>query len=192
MPVTFTDPDPTRPHHRRVLPSPVGDLLVTTDGRAVVEIWLGYEGPPPEPTADPVLDEACRQLTEYFAGARQEFDLVVAPAGSAFQRRVWAELTTVPHGATASYGQIAAALDMPTASRAVGAANGRNPVPVVVPCHRIVGADGRLTGYSGGLDRKQTLLLLEYADDGPGRSGGGRRPGAGSDLPGAPPVVPSS
>jgi methylated-DNA-[protein]-cysteine S-methyltransferase len=104
---------------------------------------------------------AARQLREYFAGARREFDLPLAARGSDFQRRVWRELERIPYGAVTSYGVIAAALGQPKASRAVGAANGRNPLSIVVPCHRVIGANGTLTGYGGGLDRKHRLLAIE-------------------------------
>ncbi len=106
-------------------------------------------------------DEVLRQLRAYFAGERTTFDLLLAPVGTAWQRDVWLALREIPFGATASYGEIAARLDRPTASRAVGAANARNPLPIVVPCHRVVGADRTLTGYAGGLHRKQWLLAHE-------------------------------
>jgi methylated-DNA-[protein]-cysteine S-methyltransferase len=105
--------------------------------------------------------EARRQLAEYFAGERREFDLVLAPAGTPFERSVWDELKKIPFGETRSYGQIARALGRPDAARAVGRANGANPIPIVVPCHRVIGADGSLTGFGGGLDVKSRLLELE-------------------------------
>ncbi len=112
--------------------------------------------------AHPVLAEAVRQLRAYFDRDLKEFDLPLDPAGSAFQQRVWAELRTIGYGETASYGEIARRLGMSlAASRAVGTANGRNPIPIVVPCHRVVGANGTLTGYAGGVERKQLLLELE-------------------------------
>ena len=104
-------------------------------------------------------------MEEYFAGKRQAFDLPLAPSGTEFQRRVWAALTEIPYGETRSYGQIATAIGQPGASRAVGMANGRNPVSIVVPCHRVVGASGSLTGYAGGPERKQFLLDLERGKD---------------------------
>ena len=107
------------------------------------------------------LDAAERQLAEYFAGERKVFDLVLEPVGTAFQLAVWQVLRTIDYGATISYGEQARALGKPTAVRAVGAANGRNPLAIVVPCHRVVGADGRLTGYAGGVDRKAWLLNHE-------------------------------
>ncbi|HSE08980.1 MAG TPA: methylated-DNA--[protein]-cysteine S-methyltransferase [Nocardioidaceae bacterium] len=112
--------------------------------------------------ANPLLVEAVRQLSAYFAGELKEFHLPVDPHGTTFQRSVWDELRRVGYGETASYGEIARRLGMtPAASRAVGLANGRNPIPIVIPCHRIVGANGSLTGYAGGVERKQTLLDLE-------------------------------
>ncbi len=110
----------------------------------------------PEP-----LGEAKRQLLEYFDGTRRGFDLPLAPAGTAFQRRVWDELRRIPYGETISYGELARRIGRPTASRAVGAANGRNPLAIVVPCHRVIGAGGALVGYGGGLPVKETLLAHE-------------------------------
>ncbi len=107
------------------------------------------------------LREAKRQLLAYFEGRRRDFDLPLAPAGTAFQRRVWDELRRIPYGDTISYGELARRIGQPTASRAVGAANGRNPLAIVVPCHRVIGADGTLTGYGGGLPVKETLLAHE-------------------------------
>lgn len=111
-----------------------------------------------DPATFPTIEE---QLRSYFAGELREFSVPLAPHGTPFQRHVWQALTTVPYGRTASYGAIASVIDRPSASRAVGAANGRNPISIVVPCHRIVGADGSLTGYGGGLPRKRHLLALE-------------------------------
>lgn len=111
---------------------------------------------------DPLLVEAGRQLTAYFARDLKEFELPVRPEGSDFQQRVWAQLRLIGYGETVSYGEIARRLGMTNAaSRAVGLANGRNPIPIVIPCHRVVGANGTLTGYAGGLERKQVLLELE-------------------------------
>lgn len=106
---------------------------------------------------------ALGQLREYFAGTRSQFDLPLAPRGTAFQRQVWEALRPIPHGSTTSYGAIAASIGRPTASRAVGAANGQNPIAIVVPCHRVVGSTGALTGYGGGMDRKRWLLDHEAA-----------------------------
>jgi methylated-DNA-[protein]-cysteine S-methyltransferase len=111
---------------------------------------------------DGVLDEAERQLSEYFDGTRTEFDLPLASEGSEFQKKVWAELRRIPYGDTATYGDIAQRLGYePVIARAVGTANASNPLPIVVPCHRVIGSDGKLTGYAGGIDRKRTLLELE-------------------------------
>jgi methylated-DNA-[protein]-cysteine S-methyltransferase len=114
-------------------------------------------------STDPLLREAADQLRAYFAGERREFDIPLAPRGTEFQRRVWDAVSEIPYGATASYSEIAAEVYTPAACRAVGAANGRNPLPVIVPCHRVIGAAGALTGYGGGLDRKRSLLDLEAA-----------------------------
>jgi methylated-DNA-[protein]-cysteine S-methyltransferase len=109
-----------------------------------------------------VLEQASNQLSEYFAGERKMFDLPLAPKGTAFQLKVWLALRRIPYGETRSYGEIAAELGLaPTASRAVGLANGANPLPIVVPCHRVIGANGALTGFGGGLERKRFLLDLE-------------------------------
>lgn len=103
------------------------------------------------------------QLEEYFAGDRREFDLELAPQGTEFQLRVWSELRRIPYGATTSYGALSTAIGRPKASRAVGAANGANPIPIVVPCHRVIGSNGSLTGFGGGLETKKLLLELEGA-----------------------------
>ena len=121
------------------------------------------------------LDAAKRQLAEYFDGERRDFDLPLAPDGTTFQLRVWAELRRISYGETISYGELARRIGKPTASRAVGAANGRNPLSIVVPCHRVIGADGTLTGFGGGLPVKQALLDLESRVAGARSWGGGRR-----------------
>ena len=152
-----------------LIASPVDDLLAVTDGAALTALWfaphdrlLARLDPADRDDEDPLLREVARQLGEYFAGEREEFDLPLAPVGSDFQQRVWAALRAIPYGTTATYGQIAAQLGLgPEAARAVGSANGSNPIPVIVPCHRVVGADGTLTGFAGGLERKRTLLDLE-------------------------------
>ncbi|MCA8974064.1 MAG: methylated-DNA--[protein]-cysteine S-methyltransferase [Planctomycetes bacterium] len=110
---------------------------------------------------------ARRQLAEYFAGRRREFELPLAPRGTPFQLEVWAALRTIPFGSTCSYADIAARIGRPNAVRAVGAANGRNPIAIIVPCHRVIGRDGSLTGYAGGLDRKRRLLQHERTVPGP-------------------------
>jgi len=147
-----------------VVESPLGTLrLVAADG-ALIGIWLpGRPGAPPAAAAggDSVLEEARAQLDQYFAGRRRTFDLPLAPRGTAFQRAVWAALLDIPFGETRSYGGLARSLGRPSAARAVGAANGANPLPIVVPCHRVIGADGSLTGYAGGEERKRWLLRHE-------------------------------
>ncbi len=149
--------------------TPIGTLRLVGGEDAVDRIDLpnlAAEAPNPAWTpsngALPVaLAEAKRQIEEYFAGGRREFDLPLALEGTEFQRRVWAELRRIPFGETISYGELAARIGKPMASRAVGAANGRNPAPVVVPCHRVISHDGKLGGYGGGLPVKQALLDLE-------------------------------
>lgn len=149
-----------------VVDSPVGPLTLVGDGDAVVGLY--FEGPGPLPVAaragtrdDTALPALREQLAAYFAGDLTEFDVPLAPTGTPFQLRVWLALRAVPYGGTCTYGDIAAAVGRPTAVRAVGAANGRNPISIVVPCHRVVGAAGALTGYGGGLARKRALLDLE-------------------------------
>ena len=146
------------------MPSPVGTLLLRSDGASLTGVHFSPFEPPEGPASDghPVLDEARRQLTEYFTGERTEFVLPLAPQGSAFQQRVWTALRAIPYGRTVSYAEIARRLALPPgAARAVGLANGSNPIAIVVPCHRVIGSDGTLTGYGGGLERKQALLALE-------------------------------
>jgi methylated-DNA-[protein]-cysteine S-methyltransferase len=111
------------------------------------------------------------QLAAYFRGDLQAFDLPLAPAGTPFQRRVWQELARIPYGETISYGELARRVGNPKAARAVGLANGQNPLPIIVPCHRVIGSDGRLTGYGGGLPRKEALLALERKGNGRGDEG---------------------
>ena len=152
-----------------VMDSPVGELRIVERNGALTAIEFAPWRPPSDgrplgarADAEPVLVETVRQLTAYFDGELKVFDLPLAPHGTEFQQRVWKELLEIEHGETASYGQIAARLGHTNAaSRAVGLANGRNPIPIVIPCHRVIGADGSLTGYAGGMDRKQTLLELE-------------------------------
>jgi len=145
----------------RWMDSPIGGLRLHARAGLLAAIEFDAE-PHGSRVTDPVLDEAERQLSEYFAGQRRDFDLPLASEGTAWQRKVWGELRRIPFGQTASYGEIARRLGYePVVSRAVGAANGRNPIPIVVPCHRVIGADGTLTGYAGGLARKRTLLALE-------------------------------
>lgn len=162
--VTFRTPLPGPTRHT-TMDSPLGELTLYGDGEALG----GLLTPPKEGRTVPsdwVRDEAAftevrKQLTAYFEGRLRHFDLPLAPAGTPWQLRVWQALTTIPYGETASYGELAQELGRPTASRAVGMANGRNPISVIVPCHRVIGANGSLTGYAGGLERKEFLLALE-------------------------------
>ena len=159
------------------LPSPVGVLTLVADDDALVAIRWDVESDGHEPDAHnpddaklgddivhveaghhPVLDRAAAQLTEYFDGARTEFDLPLHPGGTAFQQQAWDALVRIPFGETISYGEQAVMLGDKNKSRAVGAANGRNPIPIVVPCHRVVGSNGKLTGFAGGLTVKAWLL----------------------------------
>ena len=155
--------------HRKVMHSPIGRLMLEEEDGALVrvafkrEIPAGIEEQMEELPlqAKEVLEKAERQLDEYFAGERKVFNLPLAPKGTEFQKKVWAALRDIPYGETRSYGQIAAAVGNPKASRAVGMANHRNPISIIVPCHRVIGADGRLVGFGGGLWIKERLLKLE-------------------------------
>jgi methylated-DNA-[protein]-cysteine S-methyltransferase len=145
-----------------LLPSPLGPVLLTGGDDGLTRVLL--DGPDPAPgwvRDDARFTEAARQLGEYFAGARTAFDLPLRAAGTAFEQRVWDELRRIPYGETTSYGELARRLGHAGAARAVGRANGRNPLAIVVPCHRVIGASGALTGYAGGLERKRALLALE-------------------------------
>jgi methylated-DNA-[protein]-cysteine S-methyltransferase len=141
--------------------SPLGELLLAGDGHALTAVHM--DGAPGAGwRRDPAsLRDAADQLRAYFAGELREFELPLAPHGTAFQQRVWAALRDIPYGRTISYAELAVAVGKPRAARAVGAANGRNPIAIVIPCHRVIGAAGALTGYGGGLDRKRLLLDLE-------------------------------
>ena len=152
------------------IPSPVGDLLAVADGGSLVE--LSFEAQRAlarrQKSASKPLREAPSEfarvrteLSAYFAGELRDFELPLAPVGAAFEQRVWRALLTIPYGTTTSYGAIARELGAPNAARAVGTANGRNPIPIVIPCHRVIGSTGSLTGYGGGLARKRLLLDLE-------------------------------
>lgn len=155
--------------HSRVwtrIASPIGELTIVAENDAIVAIEMSPARP--ETTANALredahlmLNEAKRQLDAYFARELHEFSLPLRPTGTDFQQRVWKALQRIPYGATVSYGDIAKAIGSPGSSRAVGAANGANPIPIVVPCHRVIGSNGSLTGYGGGLDRKRKLLALE-------------------------------
>lgn len=153
--------------------TPVGPLTLVAAGAALTGLYMTDQrhrppqesfGAPADPGAPPFA-VAIAQLRAYFRGELTTFDLPLALRGTPFQRRVWAALCGIPYGETRSYGQLAEALGVPTAARAVGLANGRNPVGIIVPCHRVVGADGSLTGYGGGLDRKRRLLAFERTDE---------------------------
>jgi methylated-DNA-[protein]-cysteine S-methyltransferase len=147
--------------------SPVGPLTLISNGDALQHVEFEnprYAYTPAPAGKDKILDETRRQLDKYFAGKLRAFDLPLAPQGTEFQKRVWQALLTIPYGATRSYGQQAAAIGQPNASRAVGLANGRNPISIIVPCHRVIGSNGSLTGYGGGMDRKKFLLDLEQGE----------------------------
>jgi methylated-DNA-[protein]-cysteine S-methyltransferase len=158
--------------YRTTMPSPVGELTLVADDTALRTIsWHTDEHPPLEPDAGgdsdiidvaagehAVLARATRQLGEYFDGSRTEFDVPLRPDGTPFQQQAWAVLRTIPFGATMSYGEQAAELGDRNRARAVGAANGRNPIPIIVPCHRVVGSNGHLTGFGGGIESKAWLL----------------------------------
>ena len=143
--------------------SPIGKLIIQTDGEAVTGLLFASRVMPENERTDdtPILRAAAQQLSEYFSGVRQEFDLPLNPKGTNFQKKVWEALRTIPYGETRSYGQIAAQAGNAKAARAVGMANNRNPISVIIPCHRVIGANGALVGYGGGLDQKKRLLELE-------------------------------
>ena len=144
--------------------SPLGTLRLFAANDELVGLYLPSQDTPAAPRGRaPVLDDAARQLADYFAGKRLDFDLPLAAVGTGFQQRVWEALVAIPYGETCSYGDLARAIGRPAASRAVGAANGRNPIAIVVPCHRVIGASGALTGYAGGMAAKQWLLAHENA-----------------------------
>ena len=149
------------------LETPVGPLLIAGDGEAVRRVDFPESGAARPPERDWVkassgpVGEAARQLREYFAGTRTAFDLPLAPEGTAFRRNVWRLLQGIPYGETITYGELARRAGNPKASRAVGAANGANPIPIVIPCHRVIGSNGKLTGFGGGLPMKEALLGLE-------------------------------
>lgn len=160
------------PRVQTLVPSPLGELRLVASATGLAGLWFVQEQrhePPadlraawPTVASHPVLDAAARQLEAYFQGRREDFDLPLdLSQGTPFQRAVWTALLAIPAGATTTYGALAASLGLPRAVRAVGAAVGRNPLGIIVPCHRVLGATGKLTGYAGGLDRKQALLQLE-------------------------------
>src|SRR5947209_4398636 len=146
---------------RATLPSPIGNLLLEGDGETLNALrMVGAQRPAPAPRGE-AFAAARTQLEQYFAGEREGFELSLAPRGGDFEQRVWAALQQIPYGETESYGSIARRIGAPSAARAVGLANGRNPIAVIIPCHRVIGADGSLTGFGGGLPRKRFLLDLE-------------------------------
>ncbi|MGM1029661.1 MAG: methylated-DNA--[protein]-cysteine S-methyltransferase [Actinomycetota bacterium] len=149
-----------------IIDSPIGPLTLVGGGASLTGLYLPDHRPAPVEAAfgerdDAAFTDAVQQLREYWAGERQAFDLPLDPAGSPFQQRVWQALREIPYGETRTYGWIAASLGQPTAVRAVGLANSRNPISIVVPCHRVVGSTGKLIGYAGGVERKRFLLDLE-------------------------------
>ena len=158
-------------YYSKTIWSPVGELTLVADDRGLAAILWENDSPDrvrlgalTEKAGHPVLVETERQLAEYFSGERRAFDVPLSFAGTDFQKRVWAALLAIPFGETRSYGEIADQLGNPGASRAVGAANGRNPISIIAPCHRVVGSNGKLTGFAGGLEAKAYLLDLERMD----------------------------
>lgn len=152
----------------KMMQSPVGELkLVATERGLAAILWENDDPrrvrflPQDEDLTNAILLEAEKQLHEYFSGQRQQFDLTLDFIGTEFQRKVWSALVTIPFGETRSYGEIARQVGSPAAVRAVGAANGRNPISIIAPCHRVIGANGKLTGFAGGLETKAFLLRLE-------------------------------
>jgi methylated-DNA-[protein]-cysteine S-methyltransferase len=146
------------------LDTPIGELMLTGDGEALTALYLPGRHPAPRAAwrrDDARFVAAATQLREYFAGERTEFDLSLRLEGAPFEREVWEALLGIGYGETVSYGEIARRVGHPGSARAVGAANGRNPIAIIVPCHRVIGADGSLTGYGGGLECKRALLDLE-------------------------------
>ena len=154
------------PRTHTVIDSPTGPLTLVAEGGELVGLHFALDGRSDEPSVlgepDPsAFDDVRAQLDEYFAGERTEFDVPLDPVGTEFQLRAWEALRRIPYGETRSYGEQARTIGSPAAVRAVGAANGRNPISIIVPCHRVVGSDGSLTGFGGGLDAKRYLLDLE-------------------------------
>lgn len=144
--------------------TPYGRMGLAEEGGAIVRLYLPNEDAPRAAEGEtPLLAEGKRQLAEYFAGARRAFDLPLHAEGTVFRQKTWRALTDIPYGATITYAQLAAQVGNPKAVRAVGQANHHNPIPILIPCHRVVGADGSLTGYGGGVELKKQLLDLEQA-----------------------------
>ena len=144
------------------VPTPFGPMSIAAEGEEIVRLSLPNEPAPGAPEGEtPMLRRAREELLEYLDGRRRDFDLPLSPRGTPFQTSCWRALLDIPYGETRTYGQLAAAIGRPRAVRAVGQANHRNPIPILIPCHRVVGADGTLTGYGGGLELKAALLRLE-------------------------------
>ena len=144
--------------------APLGRITIVQNGDAITHLHIGETPVLPadaEERATPLLREACRQLSEYFAGTRQTFSLPLAPAGTDFQKKAWRALCTIPYGQTRTYKDMAIAIGCPKGFRAVGLANNKNPIAILIPCHRVIGANGKLVGYAGGLHLKKFLLELE-------------------------------
>lgn len=156
------------PARHHIVTTPLGEYVIAAEDASVTGIWRRGQAHFPRPErlgpavgGDRLLDDACAQLLAYLAGERTDFDLLLAPRGTDFQRRVWAQLAEIPRGATTTYGAIARALDAPRASQAVGRAVGSNPISIAIPCHRVLSSTGAITGYAGGLETKRALLALE-------------------------------
>jgi methylated-DNA-[protein]-cysteine S-methyltransferase len=148
------------------LNSPIGELVLTSDGEAITGLFMEKQKDEPKlindwRRDDKLFREAARQLQAYFAGELTAFELPLATAGTEFQERVWAELRKIPYGSTINYAELAQRIGKPKAWRATGAANGSNPISIIIPCHRVIGSDSKLTGYGGGIERKRFLLELE-------------------------------
>ncbi|MCB1052834.1 MAG: methylated-DNA--[protein]-cysteine S-methyltransferase [Acidobacteria bacterium] len=148
-----------------VLSSPIGPLTLASNGKALCAIQFGNPDQRTDGPFDDVLHMTKTQLCEYFQRARHIFELPLEPQGTDFQKQVWRALQHIPYGKTVSYGHLAASIDRPKAVRAVGAANGANPIPIIIPCHRVIGSNGTLTGFGGGLPIKARLLELEGCRD---------------------------
>ena len=147
--------------YKQLYDAPIGKMIIVSNGVSLIEIDHVNHEEPMTSNPDELCQRATKQLDEYFAGKRTSFDLPLQPKGTDFQLKAWVALTTIPYGETISYGEQAKRMDNPKAVRAVGGANGKNPFSVVVPCHRVIGANGTLTGYTGGMNRKEWLLDFE-------------------------------
>lgn len=147
------------------IPTPLGEITLVGGETALTHLYFPGESPGLSGESNPLLEEASRQLFAYFQGELQEFSLALHPEGTPFQEKVWQALATIPYGDTWSYGKLAQVVDCPGGARAVGSANGKNPLPILIPCHRVVGGNATLGGYRGGLSAKITLLSLENVRD---------------------------